>query len=364
MINNISKINNNFSNYDIPPVGLFNQSRQQKHTFEAYYNIYYNSNLFNICYMNSCIQCFFHLDKFVFNLFNNKGRNLLNASKKLLNQMINFRYLNKKILSVQEIKECMSQLDERYKNYNQEDVNEFISDYLDGLLEETKTNGTLSKPKNSDFQNQNEYLDYLHFFERFYAKKGNSFIIDLFFGELRIKRYCNQCNLLFSAKFSAYNILELPIYYLSLNNTNSSLNLKDIIKNYISPSKNNDIQCIKCKEGIYSQTEIYKLPKYLILYFGRTINNTYISHKIIFPKQLDLYDFVYKKTFETENNNNYSFELRGVIYYSSYGLNNGHYTAACRCNKKEFYFDDSEVVELEKANIIGEPIVLFYEKIN
>ena len=355
----------------VPPVGLLNLSRKKQIYYEHsshnnssmdFYNDNYNYDLYNICYMNSVIQCLFRLDKFVANILVSEGKNLLNASKDLLIKMINYKADRNIILSVEKIKKAIEQIDERYKNNNCEDVNEFISNYLDGLLEETKHEDILVYKENSFLDYQVEKPAYIRFFNRFYSKKGDSFILDLFYGELKMQKICSHCKALQSIQFSAFNILELPIYELAKINQYSPINLKDILKEYISENKNNEDICNICHtKSIYSKTEIFKLPKYLIIYFGRTVENDYISSDINFPSQMDFYDFIYKKDEINTYDNVYN--LKSVIYYYSIRKKLGHYTASCKCDYKEYYFDDSEVIEKTKANILGNPIILFYENI-
>ena len=141
----------------------------------------------------------------------NEGKNALNASKDLLFIMINYKADRNIILSVEKIKKAMEQIDERYKNNNCEDVNEFISNYLDGLIEETKHENISVYKGNSFFDYQVEKPAYIRFFNRFYSKKGDSFILDLFYGELEIQKVCSYCRILLSNQFSTFNILELSI---------------------------------------------------------------------------------------------------------------------------------------------------------
>lgn len=350
----------------VRPVGLLNLSRQ-KHFYSHVESPYYlyinddNSNLYNICYMNASIQCFFHLDKFVQNILLGKGKNLLNASKELLMYMINYQNNQKKILSVKEIKDNIGQIDERFKSNHTEDVNEFISIYLDGLLEETMT-GKYDNLINVPFKDPSLEKSYIHFLNRFYGKKGKSFILDLFYGELLTKRFCPSCKYLFSNQFSAFNILELPIYDLAKKNPHSSLNLHDILKKFISPNKNDDSICNICnKDNINSTTEIFKLPRYLIIYFGRTVGSEYLPNDIKFEKDLNMNEFIFNKDILNLYDNSYN--LKSVIYYYSVGKKIGHYTALCICGNQEYYFDDSDVIKNPQSNILGNPIVLFYEKI-
>ena len=355
---NISKIP------PIRPVGLFNPSRpKQPYSNAGNYNYYdkTNDNLYNICYMNASIQCLFRLDKFVQHILLTEGKNLVKASKDLIMEMINYQYNQGKVLSVKNIKECMGKLDDRFKLSNTEDVNDFISIYLDGLLEETMS-GKYNSPKIFEIKNPIVDKAYTHFLNRFYAKKGNSFILDLFYGELKTTRFCPFCHSLYNIQFSAFNILELPIYELWKKNKNSVLNLEDILKLYISPNNNNEIICSSCqKSNLCSTTEIFKFPKYLLIYFGRTVGNEYISNDIYFKRQMDFNDFKSEKDALINLDNIYN--LKSVIYYLNVGRKTGHYSALCFVDEKEYYFDDSEVIENPKGRILGNPILLFYENI-
>lgn len=332
------------ANINIPHVGLLNLSRE---TYNQYYyfdynNIYDNNyNIYNVCYMNSCIQCLFHLNKFTDFILESTGKNLIRASKNLLLGMKE----NKKNLSVSEIKNAMSEIDERYKQNNQEDANEFISIYLDGLFGESADKINLVKMLHfDDIYDNNAYEN---FYNKFYLKKGSSPILKLFYGILKYEKICNFCKSKISIRFSSYNMIELPIYDLAKNNKNKTLELTDIFNNYLEKYRNKNEICPYCKYNneIYNKNYILTFPKYLIFYFGRTVGNEYINNDIHF------YDAIFE---------NHIFKLKGVVYYLSFGYKSGHYTALCECGNEWYYFDDNIAQKKEKPEV-GKAILLFYK---
>jgi len=346
----------------IYPTKLLNLSRVNKKTEKKYLkkNI---SNIYNICYMNSSIQCLFHCRDFINKILEYKEEKLevvgklTEATVNLIKDMLNPQN-KKKDLTVSEIKEVMGESIELYKENNQEDANEFISNYLNLLHEEIADKNNIPdiiKPNNEDYAEC-----FNNFFNKFYMKKGSSFILDLFYGILRTKKYCNSCKTVFSKNFSSFNILELPIYFLSKDNKDT-LNFVEILINYTSQKKILNAHCKKCKGQAYSLTEIYELPKYLIIYFGRYNDDYFIENNIDFPKEMDFKNFIIK---ENKNYlNNYNYKLKSIIFYTTIEKI-GHYCASCLNNNNWIYFDDDYIEKYNEKSSNGIPIILFYEKDN
>ena len=342
---------NDFDEIKIFPFWLVNLSRYQK---IKNYKSYKKSELYNTCYINSSIQCLFRLDEFVKNILKCDEGNLVIATKNLINRMKN-KYNNKQC-SVYEIKEAMGQKDQIYKNDEQQDANEFISNYLNGLIEETNNTGKISW---NYLENDKKY--FLPFCNKFIERKGKSFILDLFYGVLRTENYCKNCRYTFSIKFNTFNILELPITE-SINDY-KSLDIRDLLKNYIS-EKNSKIECCSvCKNEIKIKTNIYSLPKCLIIHFNGDNKKKY-ENKINIQKSLNLENFVYDKSLN--NDNDYFYHLKGIISYSNYSSQSGHYKSACLVNNEKWYYFDDNTYEIDKNFLrIYEdenPSILFYEK--
>ena len=342
----------------IPPVGLLNFGKIGKKKKKGKTK---NLYLYNICYINSSIQCLFRLEEFPKNIKNCSGGKITDATRKLINEMILFDEKSNDNLNVYGIKEAMTEVDEKYKKNEPEDANEFISNYLNAILDETSDKLKINEIKCYD-ESDKEYFD--NFYNKFYQKKGSSFILDLFYGILRTENYCKHCNkYIFSIKFHEYNILELPIYNL-IKNDDKPLNLKNILINYTSEKMIANRSCSKCGNKICKRTYFYTLPKCLILYFERKDENNYIEKDIDIPLSFNFNEYLYNNKNNEKSEIIYNF--KGVIYYSFIDDNYGHYTASCQIDDKWYYFDDDTYSKGEKLFYIPYkneyPILLFYEK--
>ena len=340
---------------------------------EGYTDIFYNDNYqknngSNLCFMNSSIQCLSHLISFrewIINFSTNKGnKNLLMETKKLFEEMKNENYpLKSNVLG---IKKVMSEVDERYKYNNQEDANEFISIFLDELLEETKCG--LETKENKTFKNKIEEDAYNKIWRKFYSKKGGSFLVPLFYGLLKTEKKCDGCDGIISIDFNTFNMLELSIYkYKNLE----SVKLETILSDFYGKKlvNKNKQYCNICKNETtnYNITTIYSLPKYLIIYFGRTIDNKYINLNIEYEETLKLsidsypqdnYYFSYLKNLFV---NQKSYKLQGIIEH--FGNNeSGHYTSICLIKDKYWYHFNDDIYEPSNIDYkSGNAFILLYK---
>ena len=89
--------------------------------------------------------------------------------------MIDHNIKNYLFLSSSDIKEAMGEYNDKYKKNKKEDVNEFITNYLNILHEE------IEDKSNHIIFNQYDDFDkeYFEIFNnKFYLKKGKSFVLD------------------------------------------------------------------------------------------------------------------------------------------------------------------------------------------
>ena len=239
------------------PVGLVNLSRYQRINN---YKSYKKYNLFNACYMNASIQCLFRIDKFVKNIIQYNKGSLVLATKELISDMQ--KPNNKKnLFSVLGIKNAMGEKDEKYKDEYQEDANEFITNYLNNLIEETNDDSV-----EIDWICKEEDEEYFKkFYQKFFKRNRNSFIIDLFYGVFRTEYYCKKCESTFNTKFSSFNILEIPASENPSFWNNEPLYVQNLIENFISEKDDKEEICEECK------------TEFIICYFFFTYILCYIS---------------------------------------------------------------------------------------
>ena len=235
------KIQNNFQQKDTNKEGFVRRRRNSSESIQSSNPIYDVKNIVNKkygfinnrnnCYLNSSLQLLTRIKELVekITFFQNenisknsvtKGR-LCEEFKYLIDEITNDKN-DKNIVDPSSLKKALSLIDKRYLYDNQEDVNEFISNFIDGLLGET-CDGKKKYNPNIDKTNMNEYEreEFQKFENKFYSKIGNSFLLDLFYGVLRTKKFCN-CKEIISIRYNPYNMLELPIYDLA-DNDNMSL---------------------------------------------------------------------------------------------------------------------------------------------
>ena len=323
----------------------------------------------NNCYLNSSLQLLTRIkdlkDKIL--SFNDickdsvtKGK-LINELRNIFNKIDNDTS-EQPTIELENLKNIFGEIDEKYKGNSQEDANEFISHFINALFGETTKKDV--EIKKLDINNEMEKKAYDIFYKKFYIKKGYSFIIDLFYGILKTEKYCKNCNKMNSIKFNAYNMLELSIYELVKQNTNVSLNILTILNNYISDFKNDYDNCKFCNQNeIYINNCIYTLPKYLIVFFKRTVGEQYISNNIEYPEKLNFNDLITNKN----NKINYSNYILDCVIEHSGGILYGHYTALCPIdenNKCWYRFNDNYCDKNNYGYQSKNAVILLYKSID
>lgn len=164
------------------------------------------------------------------------------------------------------------------------------------------------------------------FYKKFYIKKGYSFVLELFYGIIRIKKLCKNYETSNILKFNSFNILNLPIYKLAKLNKNKTLDIRDNINDYFLEYKNNDFICINCnKNTIYIITSIYSLAKYLLIFFARIVENEYFENITKYSESFNFNEYTNNKT---KINNNINYKLECVIEHGG-SVYFGHYTSLC-----------------------------------
>jgi ubiquitin C-terminal hydrolase len=260
-----------------------------------------------------------------------------------------------RVISPDKLKRVMANIDERYTKNHQEDANEFISFFLNALISETANkNKVIDKIEVYD---KNDEDAFNKFYKKFYIKKGYSFVLELFYGIIKNEKICKSCKERNFIKFSSFNVLDLPIY--SLAKSNKILDLKEILNKYLSEYKNNGFTCIKCNaNNVYTNTTIYSLPKYLILFFARIVEKEYLYNEIKYPEQFNFNEYTNNSI---KIKSNYNYKLECVIEHSG-GAYSGHYTALCRILDNCWYdFSDSYGYMHSKGFESKNAIILLYK---
>ena len=334
---------------------------------EKKYQEYGFKNTKNNCYLNSSLQLLTRVKGLKEAVLNNKDKNgnkitggkLFDKFKRILQDIQN----NEKTITPDYLKKEMGRIDNRYIRNDQEDANEFISNFLDALCEETSNKNCINRQKKiydlkANFNNLELEEAYGKFYNKFYERKGYSFLMDLFYGNYITEKSCKECGKS-SFKFNAFNMIELPIYDLAQRkkkySSYAALDIKEILESNFSESKIYGAKCDRCGGDIYSRASIYKLPENLIVFFGRTANKEYIDITINYSRELDLYDYLYDK----QSSKNYSLDC--IIEHSGCS-ESGHYIAICQIKPDIwYYFSDSFYHEESPSFSSSNAIILLYK---
>ena len=315
-------------------------------------------NLHNTCFMNSSLQCLSHIQSLYKNLKTDfiPKNSLANYFLEMLNLMHETKDLNE--YNPSDILEKISNKFPKYKIRQQQDANEFITNFLSTLHEELncKNIKTIKSFDISDKNLQNAFSDF------YFYKENSSPIVDLFYGNFI---NMNKCRLghITNFDFSVYNMLELSISKFKKDNI---INLETLIQNYTQyGSLGIEEFCEKCNcnSPSFFGMEILNAPDILIIFINRVINNQYFNNLLDFPTNLYFKDYV----LEDKNLNN-NFELIGVINHTG-SASFGHYTADCKnfIDNKWYYFNDSwisysEYNKKKERNLSSTVLILFYKR--
>ena len=291
-------------------------------------------NLGNTCFMNSSIAClsnctelttFFLTGKYK-EFINKKnklglGGKLANAWYKLLEEYWNS---NSRVGNPSNIKSAVAKKVKKFSSFNQQDSNEFMTEFLSILNEDlNKTDKKIYKELKEKEKNEDE-LACADRFWNIHKKRNDSIITDLFSGLLKSDVLCSVCGY-HNITFDPFNTLTLAIPPL----------------NYLYSKKNYDID-----------VELFYIPKFSIR------NNCRI--KIHIKK-----DTPFKNMAEEINKiENFKYNLKKLVFVKVLDSKIEEFIDPNTCksnNKKEFIFAfDDESKEGEKTTII--PLFMFKKK--
>lgn len=320
---------------------IIQEEKKESDDLKREQKIYGFRNEGNNCYLNSSLQLLTRIKELKDEVLNfgegfqdneTQGK-LIVEFRKILNSIENSSD-NNLIINPARLKRIMGNVDSKYFSGGQEDSNEFISNFLIALLSET---GNKEAPlKKLNIINESDQKPYENLFKKFFKRRGDSFVINLFYGILKTTKFCKNCGKTNSIKFSAYNMLEFQLYILAKKYPNKDLTLQELYNNYLEDKLSEGESCSFCdSDQIYLKPSVYTFPKYLMICLQRVSDSDYFYNKVIYPSNLKIKE-------EYDDNIN-SYTLDCVIEHSG-GCGFGHYTALVPIGKNNstwWRFSDS-----------------------
>ena len=324
-------------------------------------------NLGNTCYMNSVLQCLSHLLTFhpqnedFFNQCQNLEEGLMYEWFQFQRKMWSNsdRRVQNPIDLLRCFKNTCDEKDLYFENFNQNDVDEFLTLFLDLLHGDIKRSVKFNlKSKKDNDESSKMIVKGFETWKRFY-ENDYSYIVENFYSQLLTLNICPECYY-FTSNHD-------PIQVLSLEIPNQSETIYDCLKHYIRKEildEKNKWRCDKCSKEVCShkKTLLFKTSDILIILLKRYSSTLRKNNKFIsYPTKLNLKD--YSKNYGTNKSNIYA--LNGLCIHGG-SLGGGHYYAVSRngLDKNWYEYNDSSVNKISTQEVLKyTPYLFFYKRI-
>ena len=169
--------------------------------------LYGFNNPQNDCFMNASLQLLTHIDELTYFIKkcceneNEKDNQLKNKYYNIIKEIEEGN--GNKIINGKAIKEEIGKLDERFQTNQQQDASEFISFFIGRLLEETQGTKDINSLEEALKElDELEKEGFNRLWKRFFLRKGKSYIVDLFYGILKVETRNKKDDRLESIRFN------------------------------------------------------------------------------------------------------------------------------------------------------------------
>ena len=321
--------------------------------------------LFNLglnCYMNSLLQCLFHIkdlrNYFIENkeLFTDKQP----VCKAFAEVMYGLKNDENDYYEPKSFKKIMGNVLGLFKGIKAGDAKDLffhlIDSFLTELAKEVDNVGSDSDNVNNIcFDKEKAFQHTLKWIDK------DNIIYKTFIGFYESIYNCNIYTNIYSFQEDSFLLFELEKIKKYFKNDKLSLEL--CFNYYYREQKNSEFYCNRCsrKQIGKAYEKIYRPPKILVLILDRGHGKTF-TEEIEIDKYIDLKNIIDDKNYI----NSSIYRLICIATHQGSSSPTGHYTACCLADdNKYYYFDDTYVHEIKEENLFNnEPYLLFYERID
>ena len=340
------------------------------------------NNIGATCYMNASLQCLSNTKKlteyFLYKYKTDKNKIMTYEYYKLLRELWK-KDNNNKSYSPNSFKEVLGKENPIFAGVAANDSKDLINFLLERFhqdLNDLNVNNENNIENIGNLNHSNE-MEMLGFFLNDYKNKYNSPISNLFYGILETNSQCNICKLV-KYNFQVYSFLEFPLQPVNQfcfnqgkrplftnEGKNPDVDLYECFDYYRKidiMNGENQMYCNNCKKQTDSlfMNLLYSGPNNLIIHLNRGKGAVY-ECKVIFPEQLNIYNYVTFKDGAT------FYELYAVVCHLGPSSMSGHFVAYCknRIDKKWYLYNDAIVTLCTRPQQYydGMPYILFYKAI-
>ena len=329
-------------------------------------------NLGGCCYMNSTLQCLYHIKEFTDYFL--KNRKFIQKKNGLISTGLldTFEGLSKSeevsFYSPIKFKDNLIGTDDSFEGKDGNDSGDLLFTILSNCQEEL---GNESDPHDMSLDQRQENLIFSDIFHK--NLEAHSIINDIFGFYVRVKNICFECGSIYYSidlenmiVFNLEQVFRMNAPDLTINYDKRVVNVENCLSTFSfdkSSFCSKGMFCKYCnkKSNQFNVKSFATLPKYFIMIMYRGKDEKF-ECKVDFQEILDLNDSYYNtKGVPKEKTTKYSLQ-GGTILYGSKGY--GHTVAFCRHFDGEYYiFNDSSFMKTNFNEIKKKKIyLLIYKK--
>ena len=330
-------------------------------------NSYKPKGLVNLglsCYMNSILQCFFHINKLRDFFISNKNK--FDAEKQPISEglseiMYELKYGNRKSFKPTKFKEIIADKNPLFIKNKAGDAKDLFFNLIDGLLDELSDINS-KEPSNSEEIDLSNKIDVYN--ETKKEVDENNIINQIFIGFYETIYKCPKTNEhIYSFQVESFILFELENIKKFYNSDELTLDL--CFKFYKRTQENSSFFCNLCKmtQTNNSVNGIYSPPEILTIILDRGHGKTF-KGTVEFDKEINIKKYIDKSN--KKGKIDFLYKLICICTHTGDSSSKGHYTSCClNENGKFYYFSDEYVEEIKDENELydDEPYILFYQKI-
>ena len=315
-------------------------------------------NLGYSCYMNSILQCFFHIKKlreyFILkkNEFDDNDQPLSKALSDVLDKLKNGKEQNFKPIT---FRQAIGKMNSLFSENKPADAKDLFFHLIDSLINE------LSSDNEQSFSREPCLTDKSEMFEEAKKEVDENIINELFIGYYETIYQCPINENIYSFQNDSFILFDLEKISKKMNEPDLSLKL--CFKYYYQKISGTSFYCGLCKKIHESEcfNKIYRPPEILVIILDRGHGKTF-KGRVEFEPTLDLNHSVDEKDYKSKS----KYKLICISTHSGDSSSKGHYTACCLNEKKGiyYYFSDDYVIPIEENELYDyKPYLLFYQRL-
>ena len=310
------------------------------------------------CYMNSLLQCFYHIkglrtsfiDPSKYSSDNQKVCHSLSEVMEGLTYGNNYSY------SPNSFKETLGDINSLFKGVKGADVSDLYRTVIDSIIDEIP----YEYPEDEDYDNKKQNYEE--------AKKevnpDNPINKELNYFYETIYRCPTGFNC-----YTIQNDSSIMFELLKISKwTKGKIDLYKCFDYNFRVIQSNEFYCSKCEctHKNKSQDKLLSLPKVLTIILNRGKGKQFVDD-VEFYETINIQKYV-DNTFIKPKKQKFNYKLIGVSTHMGSSSNSGHYIAYCYRKKENQYycFNDTSVrpVKFKDLKTDNEPYILFYEQID